>query len=116
MWNPLRGKVLWEYNDWLCHISVPSAVDAGNNKVLVAGGYEHGVVMLKVEKKSDGTFGVTELIHSIMISVIIPNRRYSITGISMRSLRQTAASVEGLDLHGHGRQGIVEDIESPSFR
>jgi hypothetical protein len=40
---------------------VPSAVDAGNNKVLVAGGYEHGVVMLKVEKKSDGTFGVTEL-------------------------------------------------------
>ena len=59
--EPLTGKVLWEYNDWLCHISVPSAVDAGNNKVLVAGGYEHGVVMLKVEKKSDGTFGVTEL-------------------------------------------------------
>jgi len=59
--EPLTGKILWEYNDWLCHISVPSAVDAGNNKVLVAGGYEHGVVMLKVEKKSDGTFGVTEL-------------------------------------------------------
>ena len=57
----LTGKILWEYNDWLCHISVPSAVDAGNNKVLVAGGYENGVVMLKVEKKSDGTYGVTEL-------------------------------------------------------
>ena len=59
--EPLTGKILWEYNDWLCHISVPSAVDAGNNKVLVAGGYEHGVVMLKVEKKSDGIYGVTEL-------------------------------------------------------
>jgi len=40
---------------------VPSAVDAGNNKVLVAGGYEHGVVMIKVEKKADGNYGVTEL-------------------------------------------------------
>ncbi|MBP7730941.1 MAG: PQQ-like beta-propeller repeat protein [Bacteroidales bacterium] len=59
--EPLTGKILWEYNDWECHISVPSAVDAGNNRVLVAGGYEHGVVMLKVEKKPDGNYGVTEL-------------------------------------------------------
>ncbi len=59
--HPLTGKILWEYNNWECHISVPSAVDAGNNKVLVAGGYEHGVVMIKVEKKTDGDYGVTEL-------------------------------------------------------
>jgi len=59
--EPLTGKILWEYKDWLCHISVPSAVDAGDNKVLVAGGYEHGVVMIKVEKKADGNYGVTEL-------------------------------------------------------
>ena len=59
--EPLTGKILWEYKDWLCHISVPSAVDAGGNKVLVAGGYEHGVVMIKVEKKADGSYGVTEL-------------------------------------------------------
>ena len=59
--DPLTGKILWEYNDWLCHISVPSALDAGNNKVLVVGGYEHGVVMIKVEKKTDGNYGVTEL-------------------------------------------------------
>ncbi|HLP75142.1 MAG TPA: PQQ-binding-like beta-propeller repeat protein [Bacteroidales bacterium] len=59
--DPATGKLLWEYTDWVCHISVPSAVDAGNNKILVAGGYETGVVMIKVDKKADGTFGVTEL-------------------------------------------------------
>jgi outer membrane protein assembly factor BamB len=59
--DPLTGKILWEYNDWLCHISVPSALDAGEGRVLVVGGYEHGTVMLKVEKKTDGSYGVTEL-------------------------------------------------------
>jgi outer membrane protein assembly factor BamB len=59
--EPLTGKILWEYNDWLCHISVPCALDAGNNKVIVVGGYEHGVVMIKVDKKADGTYSVTEL-------------------------------------------------------
>ncbi len=59
--EPLTGKILWEYKDWLCHISVPGALDAGNNKVLVVGGYEHGTVMIKVEKKADGNYGVTEL-------------------------------------------------------
>lgn len=59
--EPRTGKILWEYKEWECHISVPSALDAGNNKVLVVGGYEHGVVMIKVEKKADGSHGVTEL-------------------------------------------------------
>ncbi|MQY78113.1 MAG: PQQ-binding-like beta-propeller repeat protein [Bacteroidetes bacterium] len=59
--EPLTGKILWEYNEWECHISVPSAVDAGNNKVLVVGGYELGTVMLKVEKRGDGSYTVTEL-------------------------------------------------------
>ena len=45
----------------MIHISVPSAVDAGDNKVLVAGGYENGVVMLKIEKKTDGSYGATVL-------------------------------------------------------
>ena len=47
--EPLTGKVLWEYKQWECHISVPSAVDAGDNKVLVVGGYELGATMIKVE-------------------------------------------------------------------
>ncbi|HON90508.1 MAG: PQQ-binding-like beta-propeller repeat protein [Phycisphaerae bacterium] len=59
--EPLTGKVLWEYKQWRCHISVPSAVDAGDNKVLVVGGYELGATMIKVEKKADGSYGATEL-------------------------------------------------------
>ena len=59
--EPLTGKILWEYDQWKCHISVPSAVDAGDNKVLVVGGYELGAVMIKVERQADGSYGVTEL-------------------------------------------------------
>lgn len=59
--EPLTGKVLWNYDKWRCHISVPSAVDAGDNKVLVVGGYELGATMIKVEKKADGSYGTTEL-------------------------------------------------------
>ncbi len=59
--EPLTGKILWEYKQWECHISVPSAVDAGDNKVLIAGGYELGATMIKVEKKADGSYGTTEL-------------------------------------------------------
>jgi outer membrane protein assembly factor BamB len=59
--EPLTGKILWKYDKWHCHISVPSAVDAGDNKVLIAGGYELGATMIKVEKKADGSYGTTEL-------------------------------------------------------
>jgi outer membrane protein assembly factor BamB len=59
--EPLTARILWEYDNWHCHISVPSAVDAGHNKVLVVGGYELGAVMIKVEKKADASFGTTEL-------------------------------------------------------
>ena len=55
------GKVLWEYKNWECHISVASAVEAGDNKLLVVGGYELGCVMIKVEKNADKTFTVSEL-------------------------------------------------------
>ncbi|HEX41371.1 MAG TPA: hypothetical protein ENN81_04840, partial [Phycisphaerales bacterium] len=59
--EPHTGKILWEYDKWRCHISVPSAVDAGDNKVLVVGGYELGATMIKVGKKADGGYGATEL-------------------------------------------------------
>lgn len=59
--EPLTGKVLWEYKNWECHISVANAVEAGNNKLLVVGGYELGCVMIKVDKKADGSYRVTEL-------------------------------------------------------
>jgi outer membrane protein assembly factor BamB len=59
--DPLTGEVLWNYDKWECHIPVASAVDAGDNKVLIVGGYELGATMIKVEKKADGTYGTTEL-------------------------------------------------------
>jgi outer membrane protein assembly factor BamB len=59
--EPATGKILWEYDKWNCHISVPGAVDAGDNKILVVGGYELGATMLKVERQEDGTHRVTEL-------------------------------------------------------
>ncbi len=59
--EPLTGEVLWEYNNWNCHISVPSAVDAGNNKLLIVGGYELGATMIQVEKQEDGKYKTKEL-------------------------------------------------------
>jgi outer membrane protein assembly factor BamB len=59
--DPLTGKILWEYNNWQCGIPVPGAVDAGEGRVLITGGYQAGAAMIKIVKKADGSFGVTEL-------------------------------------------------------
>jgi len=59
--DPLSGKVLWTYSGWQCSIPVPHAVDAGEGRILITGGYSAGAAMLKVEKKQDGSYEVTEL-------------------------------------------------------
>lgn len=59
--DPITGKILWEYGNWQCSIPAPSAVDAGEGKMLITGGYNAGSSMIKVEKKADGTYNVTEL-------------------------------------------------------
>lgn len=59
--DPLSGRVLWTYGNWQCVIPVPHAVDAGQGRILITGGYLAGAAMIKVEKAPDGTFGVTEL-------------------------------------------------------
>jgi outer membrane protein assembly factor BamB len=59
--DPRTGRVLWTYGNWQCPIPVPPAVDAGQGRLLVTGGYSAGSAMIKVQKKSDGSFGVTEL-------------------------------------------------------
>jgi len=59
--NPSTGKILWEYANWNCRIPVPSAFDAGNNRVLVIGGYELGATMIQVEKQANGEYGTTEI-------------------------------------------------------
>lgn len=59
--HPLSGKILWEYKNWVCRIPIPCAVDAGNNKVLVVGGYELGALMIEVNKKADGNYETSEI-------------------------------------------------------
>jgi outer membrane protein assembly factor BamB len=63
--DPLSGKVLWTYGNWQCGIPVPHAVDAGEGRMLITGGYSAGAAMIKVQKKEDGSFGVTELFKNI---------------------------------------------------
>jgi outer membrane protein assembly factor BamB len=59
--EPLTGEILWKFSDWNCHISAPSAVDAGNNKVIVVGGYELGALMIEVKKQADGNYVAEEI-------------------------------------------------------
>lgn len=59
--DPRTGKLLWTFTEYQNIIPVSQAVDAGEGRVLVAGAYGAGSVMLKVEKKADGSFGVSEL-------------------------------------------------------
>jgi len=59
--DPHTGKVLWQYNDWECVISIPNAVAAGDNKLLIVGGYERGATMIQVNRKADGSFDASEL-------------------------------------------------------
>jgi outer membrane protein assembly factor BamB len=59
--DPLTGKILWEYTNWQCGIPIPEAVDAGEGRMLISGGYQAGAAMIKVEKKADGSYSVKEL-------------------------------------------------------
>jgi len=62
--NPLTGKVLWEYTNWQCGIPIPSAVDAGEGRMLILGGYQAGAAMIKVTKAGD-SYDVKELYKTI---------------------------------------------------
>ncbi len=59
--KPQTGKVLWEYNNWENVIQIAPAFDAGEGRILAVGGYDLGTAMIKVEKKSDGSYTVKEL-------------------------------------------------------
>jgi outer membrane protein assembly factor BamB len=63
--DPLNGKVLWTYSNWQCIIPVPHAVDAGEGRMLIAGGYSAGAAMIRVQKKTDGSFDITELFKNL---------------------------------------------------
>jgi outer membrane protein assembly factor BamB len=59
--DPRTGRLLWTYKGWQNPIPVPQPVDAGGGRLLITGGYGAGTTMIKVEKKADGSFGVTEV-------------------------------------------------------
>ena len=59
--DPMSGRVLWTYGNFQCSIPVPHAVDAGEGRVLMTGGYRAGSAMIKIQKKTDGTYDVAEL-------------------------------------------------------
>ena len=59
--KPQTGEILWEYNNWENMIQTAPALDVGDGKLIIVGGYELGVAMIKVDKKADGSFTVNEL-------------------------------------------------------
>jgi outer membrane protein assembly factor BamB len=63
--DPLNGKVLWIYKNWNCAIPVPSAYDVGENRVMIIGGYNAGAAMIRIDRKADGSYGVTELYKNV---------------------------------------------------
>lgn len=59
--DPNSGKILWEYGGFQCSIPSNPAIEAGDSKILIAGGYNAGSAMLKIEKKANGTYAANEL-------------------------------------------------------
>lgn len=59
--EPMTGKILWEYGNWQCSIPAPCAIDAGEGRMLITGGYQAGCAFIKAVKNADGTYAVTEL-------------------------------------------------------
>lgn len=58
--NPKSGTVLWTYSNWSCWIPSSPAYDAGDNKLLVVGGYRSGSAMIQIEKNGS-EYKVNEL-------------------------------------------------------
>lgn len=99
--DPRSGKVLWTYTNWQCIIPVPQAVDAGDGRVLITGAYSAGTAMIKVEKKADGSYAVTELFKNpdfgahTQPPVLYQGHFYSHYTINERSDGLVAMSMDG---------------------
>lgn len=59
--KPQTGEILWEYDNWENKIQVAPPLDIGEGRIITVGGYDYGVVMIKVEKQTDGSYSVKEL-------------------------------------------------------
>jgi outer membrane protein assembly factor BamB len=56
---------VWEYTNFSCWIPVANAVDAGEGRALITGGYNAGASMIKIEPQEDGSYKVNELFKTI---------------------------------------------------
>jgi outer membrane protein assembly factor BamB len=99
--DPRSGKLLWTYMNWQCPIPVPQPVDAGEGRMLITGGYSAGTAMIKVEKKGDGSYGVTELFKNLDFGahtqppILFKDHFYSHYTINERSDGLVAMSLDG---------------------
>jgi outer membrane protein assembly factor BamB len=99
--DPLSGKVLWTYGNWQCGIPVPHAVDAGEGRMLITGGYSAGAAMIKVQKKEDGSYEVAELFKTVDFGahtqppVLYKNHFYAQYTINERSDGLVCMSMDG---------------------
>ncbi len=59
--KPQTGEILWEYDKWENMVQVAPALDAGEGRIIIVGGYELGTAMIKVEKTGDAKYNVQEL-------------------------------------------------------
>lgn len=59
--KPQTGEILWDYDNWQNMIQVAPVLDAGEGRIVVVGGYEHGTAMIQVEKMKDNKFSVKEI-------------------------------------------------------
>jgi outer membrane protein assembly factor BamB len=98
--DPRSGKLLWTYNGYQCIIPVTQAVDAGDGRILVAGAYGAGSVMIRIEKKGD-TYDISELFKNpdfgshTQPPILHEGHFYSHYTINERSDGLTAMSMDG---------------------
>lgn len=48
------GTLLWHTDAWRLRIGVASPIDAGDGRILIAGGYNRGAMMFQIESQSEG--------------------------------------------------------------
>lgn len=52
--DPKTGKILWNFRDFYCGITIPPVTDIGDGRLFVTAGYESSATMLKISKKGNG--------------------------------------------------------------
>ncbi|MEO5823639.1 MAG: PQQ-binding-like beta-propeller repeat protein [Vicinamibacteraceae bacterium] len=99
--DPRTGGILWTYRGWQNPIPVPQPVDAGEGRLLITGGYGAGTVMIKVDKKADGTYGVSEVFRNADVGshtqppILHQNHFYSHDTVNERSDGLVAMGMDG---------------------